>query len=89
MDAILQNFRRSFGPSTPFFHSLSLDPPMTMKELYRQADSYSMLEDNIHASTQIFMIASQSADSNKPAEKKPSESKEGLSRNRKRSFYHS
>ena len=31
MDAVLQNFRRSFGPSTPFFHSLSLDPPTIME----------------------------------------------------------
>ena len=31
MDAILQNFRRSFRPSTPFFQSLSLDPPRQWK----------------------------------------------------------
>ena len=30
MDAVLQNFRRSFGPTTPFFHSLSMDPLATM-----------------------------------------------------------
>ena len=47
MDAILQNFRMSFGSTTPFFHSLSLDPPMTIEELYKQADKYSTLEDNI------------------------------------------
>ena len=47
MDAILQNFRRSFGLTTPFFQSLSLDPPATMEELYRQADKFSTLEDNI------------------------------------------
>ena len=33
-DAVLQNFRRSFGPTTSFFQSLSLDPPATMEELY-------------------------------------------------------
>ena len=49
MDAILQNFRRSFGPSTPFFQPLSLNPSATMEELYRRADRYSMLEDNICA----------------------------------------
>ena len=38
MDAVLKNFRRSFGPTTPFFQSLSLYPPITMEELYRQAD---------------------------------------------------
>ena len=47
MDAILHDFRSSFGPTTLFFHSLSLDPPGTMEELYRRADKYSTLEDNI------------------------------------------
>ena len=45
MDAVLQNFRRSFGPTTPFFHSLSLDPPAIIEELYRWADKYLKLED--------------------------------------------
>ena len=40
MDAVLQNFRRSFGPTTPFFHSLSLYPLATMEELSRRADRY-------------------------------------------------
>ena len=31
IDTALQNFQRSFGPTTPFFHSLSLDPLATMK----------------------------------------------------------
>ena len=47
MDAVLQNFRRSFGSTTPFFQSLSLDPPATMEELYRRANKFSTLEDNI------------------------------------------
>ena len=56
MDAVLQNFRRSFGPTTPFFQSLSLDPPATMEKLYRQADKFSTLEDNIRAASQTVMI---------------------------------
>ena len=56
MDVVLQNFRRSFGPTTPFFQSLSLDPPATMEELYRWADKYSTLEDNIRAASQTVMI---------------------------------
>ena len=40
MDAVLHNFRRSFGPTTPFFHSLSLDPPPTMEESYKRANKY-------------------------------------------------
>ena len=51
MDAVLQNFRRSFGSTTPFFQSLSLEPPATIEELYRQADKYYTLEDNIRVAS--------------------------------------
>ena len=47
IDVVPQNFRRSFRPSTPFFHSLSLDPLATMEELYGRVDRYSMLENDI------------------------------------------
>ena len=49
MDAVLQDFWRSFGLTTMFFQSLSLDSPATMEELYRRADKFSTLEDNIRA----------------------------------------
>ena len=75
MDAVLQNFRRRFGSSTSFFQSLSLDPPKTMEELYRWADKYSMLEDNVCAATQTVMITSQPAERHESSEKKPFESK--------------
>ena len=58
---------------------------MKMEELYRQDDKYSMLEDNIHVATQTVMIINKLAEGNKPPGKKPSESKEGQSRYRKRS----
>ena len=61
MDAVLQNFRRSFGPTTPFFQSLSLDPPATMEELYRRVDKYSTLEDNIRTASQTVMITAQNS----------------------------
>ena len=85
MDAVLKNFRRSFAPSTPFFHSLSLDLLATMEELYRRANRYSMLEDNIRTTTQTVMITSKLAGSSKPKEKKPPEPKEGQGKNQKRS----
>ena len=56
-----------------------------MEELYRRVDRYSMLEDNIHAVTQTFMITNQPIEGNKALGKMPSESKEGQSRDRKRS----
>ena len=81
MDAVLQNFRRSFGLTTPFFQSLSLDPPATMEELYRRADKYSTLEDNIRATSQTVMITAQSG---KAATKSQPEQKGGQSKGKKR-----
>ena len=72
MDAVLKNFRRSFGPTTPFFQSLSLDPLTTIEELYQRADKFSTLEDNIRAASQTVMIATQSG---KPVAKGPFEQK--------------
>ena len=85
MDAFLHNFRRSFALSTPFFHSLSLNPPAIMKELYRRTYRYSTLEDNIRAAIQTVMITSKPVGSSKLEGKKPSEPKEGQRKNRKRS----
>ena len=77
MDAVLQNIRIGFGPSTSFFQSLYLDFPATMEELYRRADRYSMLEDNIRVATQTIVITNQPAEGNKHLGKKPFKSKEG------------
>ena len=71
MDAVLQNFGKSFAPSTPFFLSLSLDKPVTLEELYRRADRFSTLEDNIHVETKTVMITSKPVGNGKPEEKKP------------------
>ena len=84
MDGVLQNFRRSFRPSTLFFHSLSLEPLVTMEELYRWAANYSTLEDNICAATQTVMITNQSTEGNKLSGKKQSEPKEAQRKDRKR-----
>ena len=56
-----------------------------MEELYKRADRYSTLEDNICAATQIVMIISKPTESNKSMRKKSFESKEGQSKNRKQS----
>ena len=81
MDAVLQNFRISFGPTTPFFQSLSLDLPTTMEELYRWTDKFSILEDNIWAASQTVIITAQS---NKPTTKGPSEQKSSQGKSQKR-----
>ena len=57
-----------------------------MEELYRRADRYSMLEENVRAATQTVMITSQSTKGNKLPGKKPSGSKEGQNRDRRKRF---
>ena len=82
MDAVLQNFRRSFGPTTPFFKSLSLDSPATMEELYKRANKYSTLEDNIRATSHTVMITAQNS---KPSAKGQPEQKGDQGKNKKNS----
>ena len=81
MDAVLQNFWRSVEPTTPFFQSLSLDPPATMEELYRWADKFSTLEDNIRPASQTVMITIQSG---KLVTKGSSEQKSSQNKSQKR-----
>ena len=47
MDVILQIFKRSIGPSTPFFESLVKKSPAMMDDLFRRVDKYSMLKENV------------------------------------------
>ncbi|XP_034711355.1 uncharacterized protein LOC117933891 [Vitis riparia] len=63
MDAILQIFKRSISSGTTFFESLAKKPPTTMDELFRRASKYSMLEDDIHATTQQVLVTGQTAKS--------------------------
>ena len=81
MDSILQNFRKSFAPSTPFFHSLSLDPPTIIEELYIWVDRYSTLEDNICEATKTIMITSKPVGNSKLEGKKPPEPGKGQGKN--------
>ncbi|RVW60082.1 hypothetical protein CK203_086552 [Vitis vinifera] len=46
MDVVLQIFKRGICPGTPFFESLAKKPPITMDDLFRRANKYSMLEDD-------------------------------------------
>nr|CAN69878.1 hypothetical protein VITISV_015633 [Vitis vinifera] len=87
MDAVLQIFKRSICPGTPFFESLAKKPPTTMDDLFRRANKYSMLEDDVRAATQQVLVAGRPArnsmeGSNKPPDRpKPSDRKqEGPSR---------
>ena len=59
MDAVLQIFKRSICPGTPFFESLAKKPPTTMDDLFRRANKNSMLEDDVRAATQQILVARQ------------------------------
>ncbi|RVW94444.1 hypothetical protein CK203_035671 [Vitis vinifera] len=63
MDAILQIFKRSICPGTPFFESLAKKPPTSMDDLFRRVSKYSMLEDDIRAATHQVLVAGQAAKS--------------------------
>nr|CAN67557.1 hypothetical protein VITISV_018420 [Vitis vinifera] len=57
MDAVLQIFKRSICPGASFFESLAKKPPTTMDDLFRRANKYSMLEDDVRAATQQVLVA--------------------------------
>ncbi|XP_034697196.1 uncharacterized protein LOC117923049 [Vitis riparia] len=64
MDALLQIFKRSICPSTPFFESLAKKPPTTMDDLFQRANKYFMLEDDVRAATQKqVLVAGQASKS--------------------------
>ena len=61
IDAVLQIFKRNICPGTPFFESLSKKPLTTMDDLFRRANKYSMLEDDVQAATQQVLVAGQAS----------------------------
>ncbi|KAL6323554.1 hypothetical protein AAG906_039137 [Vitis piasezkii] len=61
MDAVLQIFKRSICLGTPFFESLAKKPPTIMNDLFRCANKYSMLEDDVRAATQQVLVVGQAS----------------------------
>lgn len=51
MDVVLQIFKRNICLSMPFFESLAKKSPSTMDDLFKRANKYSMLENDVHATT--------------------------------------
>ena len=49
MDVILHIFKQSINPNTLFFESLTKKPSILMDALFRWADKYTMLEDDVRA----------------------------------------
>ncbi|KAL6351567.1 hypothetical protein AAG906_040921 [Vitis piasezkii] len=71
MDAVLQIFKRSICPGTPFFESLAKKPPITMDDLFRRANKYSMLEDDVRAATQQVLVAGRASRGDPDRQAKP------------------
>ncbi|RVW56797.1 Transposon Ty3-I Gag-Pol polyprotein [Vitis vinifera] len=71
MDAVLQIFKQSICPDTPFFESLAKKPPTTMDDLFRRANKYSMLEDDVRAATQQVLVAGRASKGDAERNAKP------------------
>ena len=72
IDAILQIFKRSICPGTPFFESLAKKLPATMDDLFRRENKYSMLDDNVHAATWKVLATSRLTRNDHTGSSKPS-----------------
>ncbi|RVW58553.1 hypothetical protein CK203_111389 [Vitis vinifera] len=55
------------------FESLAKKPPTTMDDLFRRANKYSMLEDDVRAATQQVLVAGQASRSGTERSAKPSD----------------
>nr|CAN61917.1 hypothetical protein VITISV_027490 [Vitis vinifera] len=62
---------RSICPGIPFFESLAKKPPTTMDDLFRRANKYSMLEDDVRAATQQVLVAGRASRDNADRHAKP------------------
>ncbi|RVW47930.1 hypothetical protein CK203_096801 [Vitis vinifera] len=82
MDAVLQIFKRSICPGTPFFESLAKKPPTTMDDLFRRANKYSMLEDDVRAATQQVLVAGRASRDNADRHAKPPDRPKPVDRSR-------
>ena len=72
MDVILQIFKRSISPNTPFFKSLAKKSPASMDDLLIQADKYVMLKDDVQASSQQVLVTNRPTKNSKVGSSKPS-----------------
>ena len=71
MDVVLQIFKQSICPSTPFFESLAKKPPTIMDDLFQCTSKYSMLENDVHATTEQILVTGPSARNDVKRSSKP------------------
>ncbi|RVW77947.1 hypothetical protein CK203_048265 [Vitis vinifera] len=70
MDAVLQSSREALSRHS-IFESLAKKPPTTMDDLFRRANKYSMLEDDVRAATQQVLVAGRASRDNADRHAKP------------------
>ncbi|KAL6324749.1 hypothetical protein AAG906_017089 [Vitis piasezkii] len=61
MDTILQIFKRSICPGYTLFESLAEKPSTMIDDLFKRANKYSMLEDDVRAANQHVLVTSWNA----------------------------
>ncbi|RVW23328.1 hypothetical protein CK203_100937 [Vitis vinifera] len=57
--------KQSISLGTPFFEFLAEKPPITMDDLFKRTDKYSMLEDDVKATSQQVLVTNQPAKNDK------------------------
>lgn len=80
MDDVLQIFKRSICPGMPFFESIAKKPPMSIDDLFKRAKKYSMLEDDVRATTQQVLVTNRPIKNNAAANPKAANQQKQLSR---------
>ena len=65
MDVILEIFKRSINPGTSFFESLAKKPLVIIDKLFRWANKYSMLEDDVREAN--YLTKHDEAGNSKPS----------------------
>ena len=60
MEVILQIFKRNISSSMPFFESKDKKPLANMDDLFKRAQKYAMLKDELRAASQQIPITNRS-----------------------------
>ena len=71
MDVVLQIFKRSICSGTPLFEPLVKKPSATMDNLFKRANKYSKLEDNVLTATQLILVTNRNVRNDSTKSSKP------------------
>ena len=72
MDVILQIFKWSISPGIPFSESLVKKPLIIIDDLFRWANKYYVLEDDVQRASQQILVINQPTKNDKGMSSKPS-----------------